>query len=30
VKLQDDETPGEFLRPDIGVIVSFLKVQDKK
>jgi HlyD family secretion protein len=30
MKLQDDEKPGEFLRPDIGVIVSFLKVEDKK
>jgi HlyD family secretion protein len=30
LKLQDDEKPGEFLRPDIGVIVSFLKVEDKK
>jgi multidrug resistance efflux pump len=30
VALQDDETPGEFLRPDIGVIVSFLRVDDKK
>jgi HlyD family secretion protein len=28
-KLHDDEKPGEFLRPDIGVIVSFLKVDDK-
>jgi len=30
MKLQDDEKPGEFLRPDIGVIVSFLKVEEKK
>jgi HlyD family secretion protein len=30
VALQPDETPGEFLRPDIGVIVSFLKVDEKK
>jgi HlyD family secretion protein len=29
-KLQDDEKPGEFLRPDIGVIVSFLKIDDSK
>ena len=29
LRLQDDEKPGEFLRPDIGVIVSFLKVEDK-
>jgi HlyD family secretion protein len=30
VALQADETPGEFLRPDVGVIVSFLKIDDKK
>jgi HlyD family secretion protein len=30
MKLHDDEKPGEYLRPDIGVIVSFLKVEDKK
>jgi hypothetical protein len=29
-KLQEDEVPGEYLRPDVGVIVSFLKFDPKK